>query len=60
VDAVHVIPPYWVVDNCIYDGLPALYPDAVFRRGELIAERGRYVGPEVGSGQFIPGELTGK
>ena len=59
VDRVDAVPPYWCVDNCIYDGLPAIYPDAVFRRGHLIAERGRYIGPEAGSGHFIPGQLSG-
>ncbi|MHB1835265.1 MAG: dihydroorotase [Solirubrobacteraceae bacterium] len=57
IERVAATPPYWSVDNCIYDQLPAIYPDAVFRRGELIAERGRYLGPEAGSAQFVRGEL---
>jgi dihydropyrimidinase len=49
------VPPHWVVENCIYSGLPALYPDLVLRRGELLAESGRYVGPAAGSGRFVAG-----
>jgi dihydropyrimidinase len=49
------VPPHWSVDNCIYSGLPALYPETVMRRGEILVRDGRYVGPASGSGQFIAG-----
>jgi dihydropyrimidinase len=55
VGAVADVPPNWSVDNCIYSGLPALYPEVVLRRGEVLARDGRYVGPESGSGRFVPG-----
>ena len=55
---VAAVPPYWSVDNCIYRGLPALYPRFVLRRGTLLVEEGRYVGPESGTGAFVPGRLT--
>jgi dihydropyrimidinase len=58
-DRRHVpsVPPGWSVDNCIYAGLPAVYPRLVLRRGVALVEQGRYVGAS-GTGVFVPGEVT--
>jgi dihydropyrimidinase len=56
--SVAAVPPHWSVDNCIYRGLPALYPRFVLRRGMLLVDERRYVGPETGTGAFVPGRLT--
>ena len=53
------VPPAWSVDNCIYTGLPAIYPRLVLRRGTVLAEDGRYVGPASGTGVFVPGSPVG-
>ena len=57
-DAVAAVPPSWSVDNCIYRGLPALYPRLVLRRGTTLVEDGRYVGPASGTGSFVAGART--
>jgi dihydropyrimidinase len=57
---VPAVPPGWIVDNGIYRGLPAVYPRDVLRRGERVVENGRYVGPERGGGEFVPGRLAGR
>jgi dihydropyrimidinase len=49
------VPSSWSVDNCIYRGLPAVYPRLVVRRGTVLVEDGRYVGPASGTGSFVPG-----
>jgi dihydropyrimidinase len=56
--AVAAVPPSWSVDNCIYRGLPALYPRLVLRRGTTLVEDGRYVGPASGTGSFVAGART--
>ncbi len=52
------VPPGWLVDNGIYRGLDAVYPQFVLRRGEVLVEDGRYVGPASGTGAFVPGSVT--
>jgi dihydropyrimidinase len=52
------VPPSWSVDNCIYAGLPAVHPRHVLRRGTVLVEDGRYVGPASGTGVFVPGDLS--
>lgn len=52
------VPPAWVTDNAIYRGLPAIFPQLVLRRGEVLVEGGRYVGPETGGGEFVAGRLA--
>lgn len=49
------VPASWSVDNCIYRGLPAVYPRLVIRRGTVLVEDSRYVGPPSGTGSFVPG-----
>lgn len=57
IEPVAPIPPHWAVDNCIYSGLPAIYPKLVLRRGEELSRSGTYVGSPTGTGEFIPGAL---
>jgi dihydropyrimidinase len=53
--SVAPVPPSWSVDNCIYRGRSVVYPRLVFRRGTVLVEEGRYVGPPSGAGSFVAG-----
>jgi dihydropyrimidinase len=48
------VPPYWRVDNGIFEGLPHVPPRTVVQRGRTLARDGAFVG-EPGAGRFVPG-----
>jgi dihydropyrimidinase len=48
------VPPYWLVDNGIFRGLPHIPPRAVLQRGRVLAREGTFTG-EPAAGRFVPG-----
>jgi hypothetical protein len=48
------VPPYWLVDNGIFRGLPHVPPRTVLQRGRVLARDGRFEGSS-GSGRFVAG-----
>jgi dihydropyrimidinase len=48
------VPPYWLVDNGIFRGLPHVPPRVVLRRGAVLARDGQFEGTS-GSGRFMAG-----
>jgi dihydropyrimidinase len=53
---VPLVPPYWKVDNGIFEGLPHIPPRTVLQRGRLLARDGRFTG-EPAAGRFVAGGL---
>ena len=53
---VPAVPPYWKVDNGIFEGLPHIPPRTVLQRGRLLAHDGRFSG-EPGGGRFVAGAV---
>ena len=49
---VPAVPPYWKVDNGIFEGLPHVPPRTVLQRGRLLARDGRFTGEPAG-GRFV-------
>jgi dihydropyrimidinase len=54
VQPVPQVPPYWLLDNGIFRGLPHIPPRVVLQRGRVIARAGEFVGAPA-AGAFIPG-----
>ncbi len=48
------VPPYWLVDNGIFRGLPHVPPRVVLQRGAVLARDGQFEGAS-GSGRFMAG-----
>jgi dihydropyrimidinase len=51
------VPPYWLLDNGIFRGLPHVPPRIVLQRGRVLARAGEFVGEDA-AGEFVGGRAV--